>query len=128
MYRLEPTYEPLEIPGYAPTTVEPGKVFAFTPDFQPYSEGPFASFTAASVSLCKPGKTPRGLRNTIVRALNSIQLVDTSAGLLYFVQNPNSTDRFTLNHTGHYPCVLHDLVTNTNVEFKGLKPLVAHLY
>ena len=99
MHRLEPTYEPLEIPGYAPTTVEPGKVFAFTPDLemfhfpQPHSEGPFASFTAASVSLCKPGKTPRGLRNTIVRAVNSIQLVDTSAGLLHFVHNPNSTDR-----------------------------------
>lgn len=127
VHRVEPEYAPMIIPGYAPSNVEPGKVFAFTKDLQPYSGGPYDSLTNAASLLHKPGKTPRGLRNTIARGLNTVQLVDTRAGLLYFVQNPNSPNLFLENHKGLYPCVLLDLETNVEQSFDGLKPIVAHL-
>lgn len=125
VHRVEPEYTPMIIPGYAPSNVELGKVFAFTPELQPY--GVYDSLTNAASTLHKAEKTPRGLRNTIARALNTDRLVDTRAGLLYFVQNPNSPNLFLENHKGLYPCVLVDLETNEEKYFDGLKPIVGHL-
>lgn len=125
VHRVEPTYDKFIIPGYAPTTLEPGTVYTFTEDLQP--EGTYPSFTSAASDLCVSGNSPRGLRNSITRALNTDRPVSTRLGPLYFVQNPNSPNRFTQNHMGQYPCTLHDLETGTKVSFDGLKPIVSHL-
>jgi len=94
IHRMEPNYDKLVIPGYAPTTLTPGTVYTFTKDLHP--KGTYTSFTKASSDLCEKGKTPRGLRNSITRAVNTNRLVDTRVGPLYFAHNPNSPDRFTL--------------------------------
>jgi len=109
------------------STLELGKLYVFTQTFQPYKENPYSSLTKAAADLHTPEGTTRGLRNSIARALNTKHLVNTNAGQMYFVQNPNSPDPFLENQKGIYPCTLHDMETGTTVAFEGLKPIVKHL-
>lgn len=125
VYRTEPNYDKFVIPGFEPTTLKSGTVYAFTKDLQ--QAGTFTSYVKASSELCVSGKSSRGLRNSIVRAINTNRLVDTRVGQLYFAHNPNSPNRFTQNHQGKYPCILNDMVTESKVFFPGLKPIVTHL-
>lgn len=124
IHRVIKEYDPLIVPGYEPSGVPQGSLYAIRDDLTFYKD--YTSMTQAANELKPDNWTVRTTLNYIRYATNRNALVATSIGPLYFVENP-STNRFKENQKGMYPCKLHDLKLNTTQTFEGLKPVLHHL-